>query len=103
MYDLYVDLLKFFKLVVVFVTTAVTHGNVGEDGARIQRPTDIISCPSSRIWLKLELSVVVITIKPVVDATYLHEGSGPTALIAYDLLENIPIGHNVQITNLTFP
>ena len=102
-YDLYVDLLKFFELVVVFVTTAVTHGNVGEDGARIQRLTDIISCPSSRIWLKLELSVVVITMKPVVDATYLLEGSGPTALIAYDLLENIRIGYNVHITDLTFP
>lgn len=102
-YDLYKDIQSYFDEVVLFVMTAVENGGVGEEGARINRLMETVNSRISRTWLKLELDVVVLIMKPAVEATYILEGKGPTSLIAFDLLENIRVGYEAHITDLTFP
>ena len=102
-YELLSDLLRHFDEVVHFVSTAIEIGSVGEEGARINRLMDIVNSQISRTWLKLEMDVVVLIMKPAVEATYILEGKGPTSLIAFDLLEGIRVSYEVHIEELTFP
>jgi hAT family C-terminal dimerisation region len=102
-YELYCDLLRHFDEVVHFVNTAIEIGSVGDEGARINRLMETLQSQISRTWLKLEMDVVVLIMKPAVEATYILEGKGPTSLIAFDLLEGIRVGYEVHIDELTFP
>jgi hypothetical protein len=53
-------------------------------------------------WLKLEIDVVVITMKPFVEATYFLEGKGPCAIVAYDMVVKIDKWFSTHEVNLTF-
>lgn len=54
-------------------------------------------------YLKLELDVVAVTMKPFVEATYLLEGKGPCAIFAYDLVVKIDKWFSTHEVSLTFP
>jgi hypothetical protein len=53
--------------------------------------------------LLLELSVVVIVAKPLVQATYTLEGDGPCAIIAYNMVKNVESWFNINVEHLSFP
>jgi hypothetical protein len=88
-YELYVRILDDFALVMRFITNAIELGGLTDDGARIRRLVQIATDKSYRARLHLELAVVVAVAKPLVEATYLLEGNGPLALIAYDQVMRI--------------
>jgi hypothetical protein len=95
--------LKNWTLFIVFARTAVSDGNVGESGSRIRRLVTAVDNAETLAWLKLETDVVVITMKPFVEATYLLEGKGPCAIIAYDMVVKIDKWFSTHEINLTFP
>ena len=82
-YDLYEEIRSLWTCFITFVMTAVADGNVGESGSRIRRLSTTVNDPVSRTFLKLELDVVVISMKPFVETTYILEGKGPCAIVAY--------------------
>ena len=102
-YDLYVEIRDLWSEFLVFVMTAVADGNIGESGSRITRLLGTINNPAQRSWLKLELDIVVITIKPFVETTYILEGKGPCAIVAYDLIMKIENRFIVHMESLTLP
>jgi hAT family C-terminal dimerisation region len=101
-YKLYCDLKDNWTLFLVFLHTAVVDGNVGENGSRIRRLLAIINNPVQLAWLKLELDVIVVTMRPFVQATYLLEGKGPCAIIAYDTIMRIDNWFLTHTTDMTF-
>ena len=76
---------------------------VTEDGACIGRLEEIMLSSEQRALLKLELAVVVITARPLVQATYTMEHDGPTTLIAYDLIQTVNSWFSLHMPALTFP
>lgn len=82
-YELYVRILADFELVMKFIKNAVEFGGLIDDGPRIRRLVQIATDKSFCARLHLELAVVVAVAKPLVEATYLLEGNGPLALIAF--------------------
>lgn len=81
----------------------MSDGNVGESGSRIRRLVTAVDNAETLAWLKLEIDVVVITMKPFVEATYLLEGKGSCAIIAYDMVVKIDKWFSTHEVNLTFP
>lgn len=85
-YDLYCNIRENWVNLLHFLATAVADDNVGETGSRINRLLLILHDPVALAVLRMELDIVVITMKPLVQGTYLLEGKGPCAIIAYDLV-----------------
>jgi hypothetical protein len=81
-------LLKNFDKIKEFILTAVKDGGLI---SRINRMTKAVNDKRSCATLYMELSTVVAVAKPLVEATYLLEGNGPLALIAYDLVYRISL------------
>ena len=81
----------------------MSDGNVGESGSRIRRLVTAVDNAETLAWLKLEIDVVVITMKPFVEATYLLEGKGSCAIIAYDMVVKIDKWFSTHEVKLTFP
>lgn len=102
-YEVYVVIKENFDSFFLFVTTAVGDGEVDEDGVRIGRLTVTVTNAESRSWLKLEAFVSVIVMKPLVEATYILEGKGPCAIIAYDIIKKIESWFNLHQLQLSFP
>jgi hypothetical protein len=67
-----------------FITTAETIGEV--TGNKIGRLKAVIDDPGLCAFLKLEVAVVSIVCKKLIQMTYVLEGDGPCSLIAYDCL-----------------
>ena len=82
---------------------AVESGGLRDDGARIRRLVQIVTDKSSRARLHLELAVVVAVAKPLVEATYLLEGNGPLALIAYDQVMCVKLHFDIHKEKATWP
>ena len=102
-YKVYCAFHSNWKEFLQFIRTAVQDGNAGESGARINRLLDIINNPVTLAWLKLEVDVVVVSMKPFVEATYILEGKGPCGIIAYDMIQKIESWYSVHLVNLSFP
>jgi len=85
------------------IQTAVAEGMVGEDGARITRLAALVSSPQQISRLLLELNIVTFVCKPLVQATYTLEGSGPLAVIAYDELIRVKSWLEEHTPQVTFP
>lgn len=100
---MYVRLLKNFDKVKEFVLTAVKDGGLLSDGSRINRMTKAVNDKRSCATLYLELSTVVAVAKPLVEATYLLEGNGPLALIAYDQVCRIKKFFELHKDNASWP
>ena len=81
----------------------MADGNVGETGSRVNRLLLILHDPVALAVLRMELDIVVITMKPLVQGTYLLEGKGPCAIIAYDLVRKIDNWFLTHLDDLTFP
>ena len=69
----------------MFITSAGALGDMG-DGARITRLVAAIEDLENRALLKLELGVIKIVFKPMIEATYLLEGAKACSLIAHDII-----------------
>lgn len=102
-YELYNIICINWNDIYTCITTAVVDGDVGEDGARVNRLNETITNDIFRAQLRLELAFVVIVAKPLVQATYLLEGDGPCSLIAYDLLMKCKVWFELHYQELTFP
>jgi hAT family C-terminal dimerisation region len=102
-YELYVRLLRDFKKVLSFLKNAISEGGLTDDGARIRRLIQLINDRESCARLHLELSVVVAVAKPLVEATYLLEGNGPLALIAYDQVIRVKSYFELHKDRATWP
>jgi hAT family C-terminal dimerisation region len=96
-------LLRDFKKVLSFLKNAISEGGLTDDGARIRRLIQIINDRESCARLHLELSVVVAVAKPLVEATYLLEGNGPLALIAYDQVMRVKAYFELHKDGATWP
>ena len=88
---------------VLCVLTSSGDGRVPDDGARINRLRAILTNPVTCALLKFEMGIVVLVGKMFVSATYLAEGDGPTALVVYDLVNNINIRCTSHLQNMSFP
>lgn len=102
-YELYVRLLRDFKKVLSFLRNATLEGGLTDDGARIRRLIQMINDRESCARLHLELIVVVAVAKPLVEATYLLEGNGPLALIAYDQVMRVKAYFELHKDGATWP
>lgn len=100
---MYVRLLDDFALVIKFIINAIEFGGLTDDGARIRRLVQIATDKSFCARLHLELAVVVAVAKPLVEATYLLEGNGPLALIAYDQVMRVKKHFEIHKENATWP
>ncbi|KAJ1442023.1 hypothetical protein B484DRAFT_464399 [Ochromonadaceae sp. CCMP2298] len=58
---------------------------------------------AARALIELQLALIVIVAKPLVEATYLLEGDGATSLIAYDQIMRIDRWFRTHMPNMTFP
>ena len=88
---------------VQFVLSARPLEIVTEDGACINRLEATITDTVSRATLKLELAVVVIVARPLVQGTYTMEGDSVTTLIGYDLIQQVNTWFVIHTPGLTFP
>lgn len=86
-----------------FIINAIELGGLTDDGARIRRLVQIANEKSYRARLHLELAVVVAVAKPLVETTYLLEGNGPLALIAYDKVMRVKKHFEIHKENATWP
>ena len=102
-YELYVRLATNWDDVYTSITTAIIDGDVGEDGARVNRLNTLVTDDISRAKLRLEIAFVVIVAKPLVQTNYLLEGDGPCSLIAYDSLIQCKIWFESNFQDLSFP
>ena len=55
-------------------------------GKRVAKLRALLDTPAKRAYMKLELGVVSIAAKPLIEGTYILEGDGPTSLVTYDVL-----------------
>ena len=55
-------------------------------GKRIARLRALLDTPTKRAYMKLELGVISIAAKPLIEGTYILEGDGATSLLTYDVL-----------------
>ena len=59
--------------------------------------------PALRAEIKFEADIVTIVMKPVVESTYILEGKGPCASIAYDVIRKLQLWFDVHQPALTYP
>ena len=100
-FELFIELGTRFDDLVTWVMTAKGDGDI--DGVRIQRLHDCVINLQRRYILKLEMDIVAIVCKPLIKGTYILEGDGCTALIAFDLLESIRYWLTDHTPEMTFP
>jgi hypothetical protein len=95
---------KNFDLYLEWLQTVVDEGGVGENGARIQRlKATVRDGNENAAWLRLELSVVALTMEPLVTACYKLEGKGPCAIIAFDIVKRVESFFEVHHPTLSYP
>ena len=102
-YELYSNIKLVWNDCCSCIMTAIGDGEVGDYGARINRLKDTIQNPLTVNILKFQLAIVVITAKPLVEATYKLEGDGPCSIIAYDILNHLSIWFETYLPQMTFP
>jgi len=102
-YEVYVVIKENFEAFYLFVTTAVLDGEVDEGGVRIGRLNATLTNEESRAWLRLEAEISSIVMKPLVEATYILEGKGPCAIIAYDLIKKTEAWFDFHTPQLSYP
>ena len=102
-YDLYYNTKENWVNFSHFLATAVADGNVGESDSRIKHLLAVIHDPMAVAILKMELDIIIITMKPLVQGTYLQEGKGLCAIIAYDLISKFDNWFVTHLDDLTFP
>ena len=74
---------------VVQYDDANSRKDVKLQGKRILALREITNHVFNKHYLKFEIDVISIVAEPLIDATYILEGNGPTALVAYDIVANL--------------
>lgn len=102
-FELFAVLKKKWDLVIECIKTASTAQNISEEGARLRNLTEAVTNPQRVAWLELEVATVVIVAEPLVRATYILEGDGPCAIVAFDIVNDLLIWFQYHVQPLSFP
>lgn len=102
-YESYVYVRKNWDHLSTFILTAVQEGDISETGAYITRMTETVNNTQLFLLCKLQLDVIAIVGKPLVEATYVLEGDGPTSIIAFRILDGVNNWFEQHLNGLTFP
>jgi len=102
-YEVWAFISIYFDEVCQCILSANVVGDVPENGARITRLIALISNDEHRAKLQLEVRIVALVCMPLVESTYVLEGKGPLATMAYKIIKRIEYWFRVHNVDLTYP